>query len=265
MFRSRRKAPKQPSDHVPDGVLDDALVIVDRAVEPLAVMFHEPTGHRAEQFRGLRNKLIAMNPDGDPKTLVVTSAIKGEGKTVCALNLALAFAELERHKILLVDADLRAPSLERALNLNPGPGLADLLLERCSFSEAVRGSGFANLDFLGPGSRVRVPSEVLASTRIEQLFERFKAHYQYVILDTPPVLAVTDASVLGARADGCLMTVRIEYSGARHSREAMRALEDLGGNVLGVFVTDVRQRDPDEDPRLSYGQERDDEEATWGG
>ena len=268
MFRSRKNRSRD-ADVVPEGDIpaefdEETLVIVDRAVDPHAVMFHDPVGYRAEQFRGLRNKLVAMNPDDEPKTLVVTSAIKGEGKTVCAVNLAMAFAELEQHKVLLVDADLRAPRVEQALHLNPAPGLADVLLGRVGLDDSIRSSGVANLDVLGPGSRLNGPSELLASNRVAQLLEQLRGLYQYVILDTPPVLAATDASMLAARADGCLVTVRLEHSGQRPTREAIRTLEDLGGNVLGCFVTDVRGGDPDRDPRLSYARPADDEGTTWG-
>lgn len=246
-FRSR-------SDTPDDELLasDDVLVVVDRAVNPYLVVFHDPASYRAEQFRGLRNQLIAMNPDGEAKTLVVTSAVKGEGKTVTAINLALAFAELERQTVCLVDADLREPAIESYLNLNPGMGLSDVLQERVPLRAAVRESGIRNLAVLGAGTRLGAPSEVLSTPRIEDLFARLKERFQYVIVDTPPVLPATDASVLASRADGTLMTVRLEYSAKSHTKDAIRNLQDLGANVLGVFVTEVRGADPDNDPRFAY-------------
>ena len=92
MFRSRKDKLAEQAKELRN---DDAVVIVDRAVNTLLVMFHEPAGFMAEQIRALRNRLLAMNPDGEPKTLVVTSAVRGEGKSLTALNLAMAFAELE--------------------------------------------------------------------------------------------------------------------------------------------------------------------------
>jgi capsular exopolysaccharide synthesis family protein len=235
-----------------DELGDDMLVIVDRSVNPYLVLFHDPTSFRAEQFRALRNQLVAMNPDGSAKTLVLTSAIKGEGKTVASINLAMAFAELERHSVLLVDADLRDPSVESFLNLNPRPGLSDVLLDRVRLSDAIRHAGVRDLDVLGAGSRMNAPSELLTSRRVDDLFNLLKADYRYIVIDTPPVLPATDASVLAARADGTLLTVRLEHSPKSMTKEAIRTLEDLGGNVLGVFVTDVRGADPDNDPRFAY-------------
>jgi receptor protein-tyrosine kinase/non-specific protein-tyrosine kinase len=246
-FRSRRD---QPEPEPLEG--DDVLVVVDRAVNPYLVVFHDPSSYRAEQFRGLRNQLIAMNPDGEAKTLVMASAVKGEGKTVSSINLALAFAELERQPVCLVDADLREPSIEDYLNLNPGPGLSDVLLERVPLRTAVRESGIRNLSVLGAGTRLGAPSEVLSAPRIADLFDRLKERFRYVIVDTPPVLPATDASVLAARADGTLFTVRLEYSTKTHTKDAIRNVQDLGANVLGVFVTEVRGADPDNDPRFAY-------------
>ena len=254
MFRQKKPAEIQQIATAGTS-LDDVLVVVDQTINAYLVMVHEPTGFRAEQVRSLRNKLIAMNPDGAPKTLVVTSAIHGEGKSICALNLAIAFAELDRSRILLVDADLRNSSVERYLHLNEGPGLTDVLLGRVGLERAIRPSGLGTLSVLGAGGRLASPSEVLSAHRIQELYARLKEHYQYVILDTPAVLPATDASVLAARADGTLLVVRLEHSTKQLTREAVRALQDLGANVLGTFVTQVRGLDPEADPRFAYGSE----------
>ena len=242
---------KQPNDPIDDS-LDDMVVVVDRSVNPYLVMFHEPAGYRAEQIRGLRNRLVAMNPDGEPKTLVVTSAVRGEGKSVAALNLAMAFAELERHQIVLVDADLRGPSCERYLNLNAERGLTDVLQGHVGVDKVLRPAGHRNLMLLGAGTRVANPADVLGTTRIDDLFRGLKERCQYVIVDTPPVLPSTDARVLASRADGTLLVVRLEHSLRTQSRDALRALQDTGANVIGTFVTEVRGQDPDNDRRLGY-------------
>ncbi len=249
MFRSRKSAPQEPEEG------DEMLVLVDKAVHPFMVLLHDPAGFRAEQVRGLRNKLIAMNPDGAPKTLVVTSAIRGEGKSVTAINLAMAFAEMERMPVLLVDGDLRAPSVERYLNLNEQAGLSDILMGRAGLEHVVRESVYRNLAVMGAGTRLTGPSELLTAPRFEELLLRLKERYQYVIVDTPPVLPSTDASVMAARADGCLLVVRLERSSKALTREAIKNLTDLGANMLGTFVTEVRGADPEADPRLGDSQE----------
>lgn len=247
----RRKKPN-PEDDARSGDAEELVVIVDQAVDPYLVMFHEPAGFRAEQIRAVRNRLVALNPDGEPKTMVVTSAVRGEGKTVAALNLAMAFAELERIHAVVVDADLRRPSCEKYLHLNPEPGLSDVLLGKVPLERALRPAGYRRLMLLGPGTRVSNPAEVLGASRLDELFQRLKERFQYVILDTPPVLPSTDAGVFASRSDGTLLVVRLEQSLKRQSREALRVLQDMGGNVLGTYVTELRGQDPDHDQRLAY-------------
>lgn len=246
MFRRKQAG---PDEALP---AEEMVVIVDQAVNPYLVLFHEPAGFRAEQVRSLRNRLVALNPDGEPKTLVVTSAVRGEGKSVAALNLAMGFAELERQQVVVVDADLRRPSTEQYLNLNPGPGLSDVLLGKVPLEKALRPAGYRKLQLLGPGSRVGNPAEVLSASRLDELFQRLKERFQYVVVDTPPVLPSTDAGVLASRADGTLLVVRLEHSLKKQTREALRVVQDMGGNVLGTFVTELRGLDPDSDSRLAY-------------
>jgi len=229
------------------------VVIVDRAVNPYLVLFHQPTGYRAEQVRALRNRLVALNPDGEPKTLVVASSARGEGKSVAALNLAMSLSELERHQVVIVDADLRRPTIESYLNMNSAQGLSDLLLGNAPIERVLRPAGFRDLMVIGAGSRVENPAEVLGASRVDELFARLKERFQYGVIDTPPVLACTDAGVMAARADGTLFVLRLEKTLRGQAKDAMRSLQDLGANVLGAFVSEVRGQDPDADSALLYG------------
>ncbi|MEE2886716.1 MAG: CpsD/CapB family tyrosine-protein kinase [Planctomycetota bacterium] len=233
---------------------EESIVVVENSLSPYLVLFHEPTGYRAEQIRLLRNKLIAMNPDSSAKTLVVTSAQPGEGKTTTAINLAMAFAERERTPVILVDADMRSPSVESQLQINLGAGLSEALLGSASLEQAIRPSGIRNLDVLGAGGRLAVPSEILTSHRIEELYDRLKERYQYVIVDTPAIKPVTDGTVLSACADGTLLVVRLLHTSKNQSKDTVRTLRELGANLLGTFVTAVRG-----DDAQKYGS------ATWEG
>jgi succinoglycan biosynthesis transport protein ExoP len=248
MFRRNKPADEARAA----GMTEDMVVIVDQSVNPYLVLFHEPAGYRAEQVRALRNRLVALNPDGEPKTLVVTSAVREEGKTVAAMNLAMALAELERQQVVLVDGDLRRPSCERYLNLNPELGLADVLMGRAPLEKVLRPAGFRQLMLIGAGTRVTNPAEVLGGSRLDELLHRLKERFQYVVIDSPPVLPSTDAGVLASRADGTLLVVRLERSLKKQTREALRAVQEMGGNVLGCFVNELRGHDPESDSRLAY-------------
>ena len=231
---------------------DLPFVLVEKVVDPYIVGFHEPQGFRAEQIRGLRNKLLVMNPDNTPRSLAITSALQGEGKTVTSINLAIAFAELEDHKVILLDFDLRKPSVEPFLGLNPSPGLSELLLGGASLSDVLRPSGIEGLDIIGAGLQGLAPSELLQSRRIDELLSHLKQDYSYLLLDTPPALPITDAGALGRKCDGTLLVVGLEKSPRKLVREALTNLEEQGSNVLGCFVMGIRGADPSSDARYRY-------------
>ncbi|MEZ5989574.1 MAG: CpsD/CapB family tyrosine-protein kinase [Planctomycetota bacterium] len=230
----------------------EAFVLVERVVDPYVVCFHEPRGFRAEQIRGLRNKLMVMNPDDAPRSLTVTSAIQGEGKTVTAINLAISFAELEDHRVALLDFDLRKPCVGRFLGLDEGPGVVELLLGGARLDEVLRPSGIQDLDVITAGRDKVLPSELFQSRRLDELLAHLKEDYSYILIDTPPALPISDAGSVGRKCDGTLMVVGLERAPRKLVKEALRNLEEQGSNVLGVFVTGVRNADPGSDSRYRY-------------
>lgn len=252
MFGFRKTRPTRATDPLGAEVGDDAVILVERTLHPYLVSIHEPDSFRAEQIRGLRNKLIVMNPDGSPRTLVITSAVKGEGKSVTSLNLAVAFAELEATKVLVIDADLRQGNLERFLGLDRRPGLTELLLGRIDLHEAIRPTGIEGVSLMGSGARGVQPSEILGTRRVDDLFAQLKLEYQYILIDTPPAVPITDASVLSGKADGTLVVVRLEHSPRSLVQQTVKVIQDLGGNLLGTYVTSVRGADPSSDDNYAY-------------
>jgi polysaccharide biosynthesis transport protein len=127
-----------------------------------------------------------------------------------------------------------------------------VLLGRTTVDRVLRPVGYRNLMLVGAGTRVDNPAEVLVSSRLDQLLVRLKENFQYVVVDTPPALPSTDAGVLSAAADGTLLVVRLEHSLKKQTRDALRSLQEMGGNVFGTFVTELRGQDPDSDRRLAY-------------
>lgn len=204
--------------------------------EELAVV-HAPRGQIAEQFRSLRNSIHALNPEGAPRTLVVTSALRGEGKTVAALNIALALAEMPGIQVLAVDANLHAPKLEEYLSLPRRQGLSELLAGRLPLDSATRPTSAQGLAVIGAGSNPRNPSELLASDRMRALLRTLKQRYSYVVVDTPEATTTSDASVLGSICDGILLVVRQSWTPKHYVEATHNQLEALGGNVLGTCLT----------------------------
>ncbi|MDA1267070.1 MAG: CpsD/CapB family tyrosine-protein kinase [Planctomycetota bacterium] len=204
--------------------------------EEIAVLL-DPRGHIAEQFRGLRNSIHTLNPDGASHTLVVTSALPKEGKTVATVNLACALAELSGVEVLVVDADLHGPEVESYFSLPRRQGLTEVLSGRLDIDRAVRQTSVDGVSILGAGELPANPSELLASDRMRSLLNRLRQRFSYVILDTPQAMTVSDASLLGAMADGILLVVRMNSTPRNFVEQTHNTLEALGGNILGTCLT----------------------------
>jgi capsular exopolysaccharide synthesis family protein len=201
------------------------------------VVVNRPDSQQAEQFRTLRNSLIALNPDGAPRTVVVTSALRGEGKTIAALNLACALAELANIQVLVIDANLDTPGIESCLDLPRRQGLCELLAGRLAPDQAVRTTSIGGVAILGSGARPRNSSELLGSDRMRTLLRTFKQRYNYVLIDTPEATTTSDASLLGAMVDGIVLVVRLGTTARSYVEQAVQSLEAVGGNVLGTCLT----------------------------
>lgn len=200
-------------------------------------MASDPRGTVAEQFRNLRNSVQALNPDGAPRTIAIASAVSGEGKTVAAINLAIAMAELPGNEVLLLDGNMHTPMLETYLGLERCKGFADVLRGGCSLDAALRRTSLANVTVMGAGNLPENSSRLLGSERTRVVFNQLKQRFSYILIDTPEALSISDASLLGALADGILLVVRVGSTSKLQVEEANHQLESLGGNVLGTCLT----------------------------
>lgn len=207
------------------------------------VLSSEPRGQLAEQFRGLRNAIHALNPEGASRSVVVTSALRGEGKSVAAVNLALALAEMPGNQVLLIDGNMHSPTVEDLLSLPRRQGLSELLSGRLPLDSAVRPTSVPSLSVLGAGSPPRNPSELLASDRMKTLLSTLKRRYSYVVIDSPEATTTSDASLLGAITDGVVLVVRQNSTPRQYVEQVYNLLESLGANVLGTMLTGAHLRD----------------------
>jgi capsular exopolysaccharide synthesis family protein len=229
---SRSKPDTKPLDPATPG---DATKV--KLVREELVLATAPRGAHAEQFRGLRNSLMALNPEGAPRTLVLTSASAREGKTVATLNLALALAELPNTRVLVVDANLHQPAVESYLGLQRKAGLCDLLDGRCAPDQAIRATSVEGVSVLGAGTLPHNPSVVLGSERMKALLATLKRQHSWVLIDTPEASTISDASMLGAMVDGIVLVVRLGETPRHMVEQVHNTLESLGGNVLGTLLT----------------------------
>ena len=207
------------------------------------VMVSAPRSQIAEQFRGLRNSIQALNPDGASHTLVVTSALRGEGKTVATLNLAIAMAELPGTEVLVLDADLHHPAVEDFLGLPQRQGLTEVLRGSLPLDQAVRQTSVDGVSIMGAGALPSNPSELIGSDRMRTVMNRLRQSYSYVLIDTPEAMTISDASLLGAMADGILLVVRLGETPRYYVEQTHNTLEALGGNVLGTCLTGADVKD----------------------
>lgn len=196
-----------------------------------------PRSRIAEQFRALRNSIQALNPEGAPRTIVLTSAVRGEGKSVATLNLALALAELPGTRVLLLDADLHAPALEDYLELPHRAGLSELLGGRIGLDRAIRATSVPNVSLLAAGELPLNPTELLGSERMRTVLAACKQRFSYILIDTPEASTISDAALLGAVADGIVLVVRLGSTPRHVVEQTYNMLETMGGNVLGTCLT----------------------------
>jgi succinoglycan biosynthesis transport protein ExoP len=192
----------------------------------------------AEAFRTLRTVVYFSVPEGKSKTILLTSPFQGEGKSTTASGLAIAMAKAGR-RTLMIDGDLRKPTLHRIFELNDQVGLSSVMAGRESLEKAVQRTAVEGLDVLPCGPIPANPSEILNSRAFAELLQKLASKYDHIVIDSPPVLPVTDARILGATCDVTLLVLRANRSTRRMSEYAAEAMLGVGARVLGVVVNDV--------------------------
>ncbi|WP_251150056.1 polysaccharide biosynthesis tyrosine autokinase [Cellulosimicrobium sp. Marseille-Q4280] len=214
----------------------------DAPEHPLIVQ-ESPQALRAEAFRRLRTNLQFLELGERARTFVMTSALPGEGKTTTSINLAITLADAGQ-RVVLVDADLRRPSVATYMGIEGSVGLTTVLIGKVALEDAVQPWGSGALDVVAAGQIPPNPSELLGSTAMSELVERLGAEYDVVVIDSPPLLPVTDAAILARRTGGAILVTGV---GAVHRQQvegAVSALETVGARLLGVVVNRVPLKGP---------------------
>jgi len=228
----------KPDDDLAD--LGDVSVLGRIAYDPDArkhplVVQADPQGARAEAFRQLRTSLQFVDIDRKPRSIVVTSSLPSEGKSTTAANLALTLAEAGL-RVILVEGDLRRPTLSEYLGLEGAAGLTTVLVGNASLSDVLQPWGDGNLNVLPTGPIPPNPSELLGSQHMLKLLEQLDGMADIVLIDAPPLLPVTDAAVLSALADGALVVCRVGKTRREELRRAVKALRGVDARLLGIVL-----------------------------
>ncbi len=197
----------------------------------------QPESYVSEQFRALRGRIDAIASQREIKTISITSAFPGEGKTTCAINLAIVTSMSLARRVLLIDCDLRRPKVHPALGLKPEIGLAEVLAGASSIDDAISTAKGLTLDVLPVCGRPANPSELLSSLEMRRLVEEVSSRYDRVIIDTPAALGLPDAKAVSDLCDGMVVVVRADVT-AQSDLEAVLEILDRQ-RILGLLINGV--------------------------
>lgn len=202
-----------------------------------------PRAPIAECYRTLRTNIQFSSFDKKIQTIVITSSGPGEGKSTTSSNLAVVMAQ-NGSKTILIDCDQRKPKLHKVFLTSNQKGLSDVLVGNSVFQEAVQKTEIENLDILTSGTRPPNPSELLASIKMKNFIENLREKYDCIIIDTPPVIAVTDAQIVSRYADGCLLVVASAQAEREAVAKAKELLEKVDAKILGVVLNklDIQEK-----------------------
>lgn len=204
-----------------------------------------PQSQMAESYRALRTSLLLSNLGSPPRVIVVTSALPQEGKTTTSINTAVVLAQ-KGIRVLLIDADLRRPSIHKTLGMGPHSGLSNVLTGSITLDQAItRSSVLPNLFVLPAGTPPPNPAELLASANMREVLSQLREQYDHVVIDTPPSLSVTDAVVLSPRADAVVLVIRSGQTTKQALRRSRDLLMQVNAKVVGVLLNAVDLTSPD--------------------
>jgi len=204
-----------------------------------------PQSQMAESYRALRTSLLLSSLGAPPKIIMVTSALPQEGKTTTSINTAVVLAQ-KGVRVLLIDADLRRPSIHKTLGMGPRSGLSNILTGSSTIEQAItRSSILPNLFVLPSGTPPPNPAELLASSNMRDALNKMREQYDHIVIDTPPSLSVTDAVVLSPRADAVMLVIRSGQTTKQALRRSRDVLTQVNARLIGVLLNAVDLSSPD--------------------
>ena len=213
----------------------------DSALTDVLVTAHKPKSPLAENFRAIRTALYFSTAGQQNRVIQTTSPVPGDGKSTLTANIAVTIAQSNK-SVLLIDADFRRPTQHKLFGVGNEQGLASVVTGEMEPDAAVQTTEVPNLHLMSCGPRPHNPSELLTSPQFADLLEVVREQYDFVLIDTPPVLAVTDPGIVSARVDGVIMCLRIRKNGRPSAVRARKVLHDLDANMLGIVVNGIDHR-----------------------
>jgi capsular exopolysaccharide synthesis family protein len=204
-------------------------------LDPLLCTYHQPLSVEAEAFRGVRAALLFNHGRQQRQVIQIASPVVGDGKSTLAANLAISIAQSGK-EVLLVDGDLRHPRVHDLFGQTADPGLAAVICDGTELHDAVRSTQIGGLSLLPAGCVAVNPADIFASSRIGELIPVLRERYDFVLIDTAPLLAVTEAQAIAASVDGVILAIRPSKTEISGAQRALDILQMVGANLLGIVV-----------------------------
>ena len=215
----------------------------------------KPQSNISEAYRTIRTGIEFSNLDKDLKIICITSSKKDEGKTTVLSNLGVSFAKLDK-KVLLIDADLRNPSISKMFDTSNSQGLMDILLGKRDIQDCIKKTKQENLYILTGGTIPPNPAEVLSSKKMSEFIESIKDEYDYIFIDSPPVGVVSDASIISAYSDGVIFVVGANEVDSNLAKIAKERLDSVKANIVGVILNKFKTNINSEYYNYSYNENK---------
>jgi len=219
--------------------------VANTTIDEHIVSFHDPASPIAEQYKIIRTNLQSIKATRDAKVFLVTSSISGEGKTVTSINLAMSMAhDLNNKSVLLIDADMRKGKLARYLGIQQTPGLAEILKDEAEAESTLVCPDIENFNVIPAGRPPKNPSELLGSRKMSNLLANLKAKFDYIFIDSPPVVPLTDPCILSSIVDGVILVIQAGRTQRGLVKHTEHRLAQSHAKMLGYIMTNVEYHLP---------------------
>ncbi|CAH1211491.1 Putative tyrosine-protein kinase YveL [Paenibacillus allorhizoplanae] len=217
------------------------------------ITHQNPKSPISEAYRALRTNIQFSSIDEELRVIMVTSAGPGEGKSTTLINLAVAYAQTDK-KVLIIDGDLRKPTMHHTLRVSNRWGLTNLLTNQLTIQEVLQDTFIPNLQIITSGPIPPNPSEILASKKMISTIEELKQRFDVILIDAPPAIAVTDSQIIASRTDGVILVVNSDRTKREAVLKAKQNLDNVRARILGVVLNNVDRKNKDAYYYYYYGE-----------
>lgn len=205
-----------------------------RAISPLYV-HDKPKSTVSEKFRGIRSNIMFSSAEKEIQSLLITSEKPSSGKSTISANIAVTYAQAG-YKTLIIDGDMRKPTQHYIFDLPNNSGLSNLIVNKATYTESIKETKVQNLSILTAGPTPPNPSELIASTQFDEIYNELLSDYDFIVVDTPPVNTVTDAQVYAQTIQNCALVIDVEKNNKNEVKKAKDLINKAGGKLLGAIL-----------------------------